>query len=109
MSETVTILRGASATDRYRNPVVDWANPTRTDVDALAVAPTSATEDIAAGRDATVTTFDLYLPATTDLRPTDRVEVRGAVYDVDGEPADWRHPRSGRRPGLVATVRRVDG
>lgn len=46
----------------------------------------------------------LYAPAGTDARPTDRFRVRGKVYQVVGEPADW-----GPRWGVVIGLRRIAG
>lgn len=108
MSETVTVLRAAATTDRYQNTVADWTDPVRTDVAGCMVAPRSSSEDND-GRTAMIVGLTVYLPAGTDLQPADRLEVRGVVYEVDGEPGDWRNPYTDTRAGLEVAVQRVTG
>lgn len=101
--ETVTIQRAtATVTGRDGTTRPDWTDVTETDVAAL-VAPSERGEDHGANRQATITSYDLYLPAGTDITAADRVTVRGDTFDVDGEPAVWADS------GIVATVKRVAG
>lgn len=108
MGETITVLRPTDTEDRYHNVVQDWSDPERTDVEGCAVAPSSSSEDNA-NRQGVVAGLTVYAPADADIRHTDRVEVRGLVYEVDGTPNDWRSPFSGRRPGLEVALKRVEG
>lgn len=108
MSETVTVLRAGTTTDRYRNVVADWSNPARTEVPGCAVAPGTSSEENA-GRTAVIAGLTVYLPAGADVRPADRIEIRGVVYDIDGEPGDWRNPFTDTRAGLEVALRRVTG
>jgi head-tail adaptor len=114
--ETVTVLRPGTVTDRYGDSTKDWSDPDRTDVAGCHVAPGSAggsaggaKEETAAGREGVVVTYDVFFPAGTDVRPGDRAEVRGDVFDVDGEPADWRSPYTGRHAGIHVALRTVEG
>jgi len=108
LSETVTRLRAAEAgTDRRGN--AEPGEPTRLDIDGCAVAPRGQGENRTEGRQAVTSGWTVYAPTGADVLATDQVEVRGVVYEVDGEPADWRSPFSGRRPGLVFDVVRVEG
>lgn len=59
-------------------------------------------------RGAIITTPTLYLPFNPPFRPHDKCVARGETYLVEGEPADWQHPRIGAI-GSVVHLRRVDG
>lgn len=106
--ETITVLRHGSTTDRYENTVPDWTDPTRIPIKGCAVAPRSTSEDNA-GRQAVIVGLIVYTPAGVDIRPTDRVEVRGVVHEVDGEIGDWRNPFTGTRAGLEVQLKRAAG
>lgn len=106
--ETITVVRPATTTDRYGNAISDWTSATRTDIDGCAVAPRSSSEDNI-GRQAVIVGLTVYAPAGADIRPTDRLEVRGDDYEVDGDVGDWRNPFTGSRPGLEVPVKRVAG
>jgi hypothetical protein len=103
--DPVTLVRPAGS-DPFGDPLPGEAG--RTSV-AGVFAPGSTSEDLL-GRGATAyTTATLYLPVGTDVRRTDRVEVRGTVWEVDGEPVEWRSPGTGRRAGLQVNLRAVKG
>lgn len=106
--ETVSVLRGNPATDRYNNTVIDWSSPASVDVAGCAVAPRASSEENA-GRTAVIVGLSLYAPAGTDILPTDRVVVRGVTYEVDGEPGEWVNPLTGARPGIEVALKRVTG
>ena len=104
-TEPVTILRGAPTTSRYGDAALDWASATRTTVGGI-VWPASTVESVEPGRDRTVTRWMAAVPYGTDVTVADRVEVRGKAWAVDGDPAPWKSPFSGREYGLVVTLRR---
>jgi hypothetical protein len=52
-------------------------------------------------------TWDLFLPAGTDVRTGDAVVVDGSVYEVMGDPWDARNPRTGAASHVEATVTRT--
>ena len=107
--ETVTVLRMVeTTTDRYGRPVQTWPEP-GVDVDGCAVAPRTSTEPAQVGRQGVITGVTVYLPAGTAIGPHDRVRARGVVYDVEGEPGDWRNPYSGRTPGIEVALTRHEG
>lgn len=84
-ADTVTVLRGAARDN--------WGNRTgtdiATDVPGCSVQPASSAEQTSQG-DLAVTNLSAFLPAGTDVLVTDRVQVGGQVYEVDGTPARWR-------------------
>ena len=106
-AETVVRIRPAKVADRYSGETtrLDYANATRADIANVVVAPRSSAEPSGSGR--VITTLGLAFPAGTDIAATDRVEVRGTEYAIDGDVVDFVHPITGSRPGAVATLRRV--
>lgn len=104
--ETVTILHpGSSAEDDYGDTTT--ATWTAEDVAGCAVAPGASEENNR--RQATVSVdFTVYMPAGTTVEPEARMMVRGDTdddtYEVVGEPADWRSPFTGWRPGVVVEL-----
>lgn len=108
--ETVTRIRPTeSGVDRYGNPVFTDAE---VDIPGAFFAPEqSSTELTQVGRVPVITKPSLYFPgAWPDLVASDRVRVRGLVFEVNGDPADWRNPWGGPLPGgLVVTLERVTG
>lgn len=109
--ETVDVLTAQTTTDPYSTTtVLNWtATPTEVSVDGVAVEPRPSTEPLRDARNAVVSGFTLYLPPGTVISPTNRVRVRGSVYQVLGEAAAWRHPFTGWEPGVIVQCERVEG
>lgn len=109
--ETVTRIRPAAKLDPYSGEVIDldWTNALELDIDGVGFDPGSSSEAQDARRDATTTAPTLYAQPGSDIAAGDRVRVRGLVYEVDGRPADWRSPFTGWNPGLVVTLRLMEG
>lgn len=109
MTETVTRIRaGASVgTDAFGVPIP--GSDVETDITGALFAPGGTSEPVEVGREATVSAPTLYFrDARPDFVRTDRVRVRGVVYELDGDPADWRNGDS-HVGGLVVTLRRAGG
>lgn len=108
VTETVTRIRhGAqTGTDAFNVPI--YGPDIETDITGALVAPGGSTEVITtAGRVPVVTPTTVYFrDAWPDIVPTDRLRVRGVVYDVAGKPADWRSDGPG---GLVVPLRDAEG
>ena len=102
--ETVTRIR-QQGRDQYGDPVGEPVPDV--DIAGCGVAPRQAGEEIGQGRVAVTSGLTLYMPPGTDVLPSDRFEVRGVVYEVDGEPGDWRSPFTGWRPGMEVQLTRV--
>ena len=107
--ETVTVLTGTPVTDPYSGETtgISWDTPTEVDVDNVLCEPRPSSEPVQDARNAVVSGFTLYLPAGTAITSANRVRVRGTVFEVKGEPADWR--LGSWRPGLVVQVGTVTG
>lgn len=107
--ETVTFLHAPLVVDGYGNTSPDWSTPTETVVARVGVEPRPSAEPFQDARNATTTGYTLYLDTDHGVTSADRVQVRGIVYDVDGDVAVWRHPFSGWAPGVVVQTKRVAG
>jgi hypothetical protein len=110
--ETVTLLRpGATTQDGYGNDVP--GPDVETDIEGVAVSPrdgnASSGNENTQGRDQVISGFVIWLPAGTEMRPTDRVRVRGVVCEVDGEDGQWRSPFTGLSSPVQVSLKRVTG
>jgi hypothetical protein len=104
--EAVTVLRGPAA-----NPFGDVppnVEPERILL-SCAFADGGTSEDTTSRGYTVGTTATIYLPYDADIRRTDRAEVRGLVWEVDGDPQRWRSPGTGRRAGCAVNLRSVRG
>lgn len=107
MGETITIVRpGAPTQDEYGN---DVPGPSvETEVAGCAVWPRTSSEDVQA-RLQVLEGLNVLAPYGTVVGPHDRVRVRGLLYDVDGDPGEWRSPLTGFRGGVQIELTRVTG
>lgn len=92
----VTRIRRHLVSDPYsgEDTLGDWQHASLLAIGPCAFAPDYAT---------------LYAPPRSDFRALDRVAVGGSTWDVEGTPAEWRSPFSGREWGMVVSLRRVSG
>lgn len=90
-TETVAVLTAGTVTDPYSGESTpSWTTPTEVAVVTLAPAePRPSSEPVQDARNAVVSGWTLYLPSGTAVTSANRVRVRGAIYPVQGEPADW--------------------
>lgn len=108
--ETVTRIRaGASAgNDRYGNPIP--GTPAETTIAGAFFAPGGTQEPVQTGRAAVIAEPEVYFPGLwPDIVPTDRLRIRGAVYEVQGDPGDWESPWSTGLGGLAVRLKKVAG
>jgi hypothetical protein len=59
-------------------------------------------------RNTVLTGISFLLPYATDLTAVDAVDVYGVRYEIQGEPARFRHPRTGMR-FLMVRASRAEG
>lgn len=90
-TETVAVLTAGTKTDPYSGEATaDWSTATEVNVTTLAPAePRPSQEPVQDARNAVTSGWTLYLPPGTAVTAQNRVRVRGKVYPVQGEPADW--------------------
>jgi hypothetical protein len=104
----VTVLRDTpGGFDPYGDPVT--STTIRTLIEACAIAPRYSTEPTERGRQGVIVGLSVYAPAGSDITSTDRLEIDGITYVIDGEPAEWVNPFTGSWPGLEVAVRRATG
>lgn len=107
VGETVTFIRaGAPTQDDYGNDVP--GTPAETDVAGCAVWPRTSNEDVQ-GRLQVIEGLNVVAPYGTDVGPQDRARVRGVLYDVNGDPGEWRSPLTGTKAGVQIELTRVTG
>jgi hypothetical protein len=104
--ETVTRIRetDTGAVDRYDNPIT---SDVETDIPGAFFAPKGVPEVTPVGRVIANEAPTVYwLKEWPDILVTDRLQVRGVEYRVDGIPSDWRDPWGTAVGGLVVTLAR---
>jgi hypothetical protein len=73
-------------------------------LDRCIVWPRSSTETADRGI-VGIDGFHVWAPAPNAVTPSgsDSVEIRGGIYEIEGQPGDWRS-RRGRKKGLLFEV-----
>lgn len=106
----MVLLTAGTRVDPYSSETVDdWSTPTETELTtAWPPEPRPSSEPTQDARNAVVSGFALYFDDWPAITPQNRMRVRGDVYDVLGEPAEWRWP-SGDIAGSVVQVGRTSG
>lgn len=99
--------RVLGAEDDHGNPIETYAAPVT--VQGCAFDPGASQEVYEPGRNPVTSSPRVFAPAGTVVTARSRVTVRGQVYLVDGDPADWRNPYTGSTPGVVVTLEKVNG
>lgn len=107
--ETVTRLRGTEVEDGYGGVRFDFTDPDELDIVGCGVAPLTAEELRDRGRQGTERGWTVYGPHGADVEFTDRVRIRGEVFEVEGGARDWESPHTGRRAGSVFAAFAIDG
>jgi hypothetical protein len=89
--ETIVVLTAGAVTDPYSGDTVeDWDAATERAVNLQAPPePRPSQEPVQDARNAVVSGWTLYLPAGDPITRENRARVRGEVYPVQGQPADW--------------------
>lgn len=94
------------AVDEQGNESDSWADPVPRWV--IGFDPGGTSEPFTPGHNRVITEPTIYAPPDVVFNPRDRVTVRGRLYEVVGDTAEWRHP-NGWVPGNVIELNRVDG
>lgn len=106
--QTVTILRDVpGGVDQWNDPVP--ASTSRTDIAGCAVHPRYSTEPTAVGRNGVVIGQTILAPYGSDILFTDRIEIAGVVYLVEGEGGNWKSVHTGTEFGMEIAIKRAVG
>lgn len=94
--------------DPKGNDVESWAAPV--DLGIYAFNPGVSSEPFVSGHDARVVTEPcVYAPPSAQVSARDRLTVRGVLFEVDGDPLDFRNPYGSEMDGLQINLRAVEG
>lgn len=106
--ETVTrIRRQKVGEDRNNAPIWDDVESA---IPGAGPAPSSTDEPVVVDGRPSVADLSLYFyESFPDIVRDDRIRVRGQVYQVLGDPAEWVNPFTGWRAGTVVNLRRGEG
>lgn len=105
---TITVLRDfPGGFDEYGDPIT--STTTRTDIAGCAIAPRYSSEPNAPGRNGVIVGLTIFAPYGSNILFTDRIEIAGVVYLVEGSPENWKNPFTGSTPGMEIAVKRAVG
>jgi hypothetical protein len=88
LGETVTVITPGTDADPYAG--TEAVEGSEREVTTVAPPePRPSAEPTQDARNAVTSGWTLYLPSGDPISRTDEVRVRGEVYPVQGQPADW--------------------
>lgn len=109
--ETIQILTAKTKTDPYSGTTtLDWdQEPDSVDLPDVLCEPRPVGEPLLDARNMVTSGWSLYCQTIPATLPTsqNRVKVRGKVYEIDGEPADW--VMGSWHPGIVIQAKVIEG
>jgi hypothetical protein len=105
--ETVTVVPGSIGSDNNGDPIPDTR--VEHDLERCGVAFRYSTEPTERGRQGVIVGVTVLAPPRSDVLSTDELRVRGGLYKVEGEPADWRSPYTGWEPGMEISAKKAVG
>lgn len=90
-----TILRAGTTEDRYGNTNIDWSNPTTittlpdgTPLTCFLHVAMRKQHDSDVNRSGASEVGTVFLPATADIKPNDKLQILGGTYTTLGLPAE---------------------
>lgn len=107
-NQTVTRLRGTPGTDGYGDSRIDWTSPARVSITGCSFQPQQGQEFLT-DRSAVVSRWQWFGPEDADVKSSDRLEVDGTAYDIDGSVQVWTDPTGNGLDHKFALCRRTDG
>jgi len=105
--QTVDRIRAASTDDGHGNDEPNWGDASEITLPGCSVQP-GATDEVLAGRTATLIQWTVYAPPGVDVLATDRIRYQDVVYEIDGEPARWSSP-TGTLDHIVLLLKTWEG
>lgn len=98
-TETVTVIR-PTGKDRFGDPLP--GSPVEFDVGGCLFAPGN-TQELSNGSNIVIADAAIYGPSGMDVRATDKLRIRGLLYETIGQPQFWGSA------GTVVQLRRTTG
>lgn len=105
-NKTVTILRPGTTLE-WGQEVISWDDVTEIEVTGCTDYALSGVEQVQ-GVDVVAGCRQLFMPAGTDVRGTDRIRRFGQTWEIIGEPALQESP-TGRISNVEVLLKRWDG
>jgi hypothetical protein len=96
-----------SGEDAHGNEVEIWTPAVELGI--YAFDPGSSSEPLLPGQDRVITAPTILFPSASEVRPRDRVTVRGKLFEADGESLDFRNPFNPSMDGKTIKLKAVDG
>jgi len=105
LNQPLTIVKiGGSTTDAYGNQSATvYGTPTST----VGYLEQKTTVEYLDDRDVTTTSWEVYLPADSNIVATDRIIFNGVTYEFDGMPWSVYNPRTKQVSHIQAMVKVV--
>lgn len=108
--ETVDILRSLpGGTDPYGDPIEGTETEIPVPGCAVWTGATANTEQLLPGREPVTADRAVSFPSGTVVYRTDRLRIRGQVYEIEGDPFEYVSPFSGKSFGVLAYANRGEG
>lgn len=108
--EPVTVHTAVTTTDRYGNEVSTWVAGTVYEQCVISRRLSSDRDLTDGGRQGVIVGLNVFLPyPEAMILPHDRLELRGSIWEIVGEPYLYHHAQTGWQPGVSVAVRRVEG
>lgn len=102
-------VRAPLSTNRHNQTVRDWPNATRVTIPGWAVDAGESGETLGSGREAGSSTYTIRkLGPRADIEATDRIELFGTTYSVDG-PVRWQPGATARTSHTIVVLRLSEG
>ena len=100
-SDTLKVFR-APLIDERGTAVLDWDNAEAHDIEGCSVQPsTSNTSNDSPRVNQFYDSLMAYIPYGADIKPGDRVEFLGKMFEVNGDVMLWRSPTGALSHGVV--------
>lgn len=103
----VRVRSTPGGTDAYGDPIA--SAETRVALPLAFVAPRESSDLSDRGRQGVLVGLTLFAPYDSDLLSTDRIEVDGVLFGIDGDIGRWRNPFTAWEAGIQVSLERVAG
>ncbi len=108
--ESVTVHDSTVTTDRYGNDTFTWTVGAMYERCVVSARRSGEGGDLTdQGRQGVVVGLKVMLPSEAVVSNHSRLEVRGDLYEIVGEPFAPHSPFTGLEPGVSVDLRRVEG
>ncbi len=101
------VIQRPGETVEWGQTVVDWDNPVEIEVPGCTDYALSGVETIQ-GVDVVAGTRQMFMPAGTDVRGTDRIKHLGRLWEIIGEPSEQISP-TGELSHVEVLLKRWEG